>query len=146
LKLLIAILLLSTLVSCRGKNSPTRQESISGIDSTDMTPGSTDQTSISTTVPSEASNLHLATTPQKNSESTSKPQNFSYKVIPAPKNTFGYEIYLDGKAIPGMPGLQGFSTKDKAEKTAKFVIRKLQNNIMPPTVSEKELDSLGVLK
>lgn len=65
---------------------------------------------------------------------------------------FGYDIKIDGKMnihqpnIPGLPGNDGFTTEDKAKKTGEFVAYKIRNNIMPPSVSEKELDSLGVLK
>jgi len=45
-----------------------------------------------------------------------------------------------------MPGNNGFRTKEQAERTAKFVISKIQKNIMPPTVTIQELDSLKVLK
>ncbi|MDF2456563.1 MAG: hypothetical protein K0R51_2556 [Cytophagaceae bacterium] len=65
---------------------------------------------------------------------------------------WGYDLYIDGKKtihqphIPGVSGMKGFDTKEKAEKTANFVLFKLKNNIMPPSVSKEELDSLGVLK
>ncbi len=65
---------------------------------------------------------------------------------------FGYDIYRNNTlyihqpGIPALPGNKGFSTMANAQKTAKLVIRKIQNNILPPSVSMQELDSLGVLK
>lgn len=65
---------------------------------------------------------------------------------------YGYAILVFGERQvnqphkPGMPGLNGFKTADDAKKVGEFVAYKIRNNIMPPTVSIQELDSLGVLK
>ena len=70
------------------------------------------------------------------------------------KNTelsgFGYDIILDGHTyvhqpnIPAIPGNNGFSSERSARKVAELVSFKIRNNIMPPTIEVKELDSLGV--
>ena len=63
---------------------------------------------------------------------------------------FGYDIILEGHtyvhqpSIPAVPGNNGFSSEEQARKVAEFVSNKIRNNIMPPTVEVKELDSLGV--
>ena len=63
---------------------------------------------------------------------------------------YGYDIILDGHTyvhqpnIPALPGNNGFSTEEKARKVAELVSFKIHNNIMPPTVEVRELDSLGV--
>ncbi len=63
---------------------------------------------------------------------------------------FGYDIILDGHTyvhqpnIPALPGNNGFSTEEMARKVAELISFKIHNNIMPPTVEVKELDSLGV--
>ena len=63
---------------------------------------------------------------------------------------FGYDIILDGHTyvhqpnIPALPGNNGFSTEEMARKVAELVSFKIHNNIMPPTVEVRELDSLGV--
>lgn len=65
---------------------------------------------------------------------------------------YGYAILVFGARQvnqphkPGMPGLAGFNTAADAKKTGEFVAYKIRNNIMPPTVSMQEMDSLGVLK
>ena len=65
---------------------------------------------------------------------------------------YGYDIYLNQKIyvhqphIPAIAGSRGFSTPDYAKRTGEFVAYKIKHNIMPPSVSPKELDSLGVLK
>ena len=64
---------------------------------------------------------------------------------------WGYEVliknkpYIRQETIPAISGNRGFSSKEKAEKAAQFVIYKIEKNIMPPTVTVAELDSLGVL-
>lgn len=65
--------------------------------------------------------------------------------------TWGYRILKDGAQfinqphIPAVQGNAGFSNQEKAEKAGNFVLKKLHNGIVPPTVSYSELDSLGVL-
>ena len=74
------------------------------------------------------------------------------KIIPSANNTFGYDILLYGKplvhqpSIPGLPGNDGFTTKEKAQKVAELVLKKIRNNEMPPTVTIEELNNLAVLK
>lgn len=68
-----------------------------------------------------------------------------------PKLGFGYNVLIDGAifihqtSIPAMPGNNAFSTKEKAELVANLMIHKLKNNIMPPSISKQELDSLNIL-
>ena len=74
------------------------------------------------------------------------------KIIPSANNTFGYDILMNGRPlvhqpnIPGLPGNEGFTTKERAQKVAEFVLKKIRNNEMPPTVTIEELNTLGVLK
>ena len=64
---------------------------------------------------------------------------------------YGYDIYVDNGLkvhqphIPAVSGNKGFATEEKAKRAGEFVGNKFRNNIMPPSVSPKELDSLGVL-
>lgn len=68
-----------------------------------------------------------------------------------PKSGFGYNILIDGdlfihqNSIPSLPGNTAFPSQEKAELVANLVIHKLKNNIMPPSVSKQELDSLKTL-
>ncbi len=63
---------------------------------------------------------------------------------------FGYDLLVDGKImvhqpnIPAVMGNRGFVTEADAQKTAALVKHKLQNNIMPPSVTIQELDSIGI--
>jgi hypothetical protein len=64
---------------------------------------------------------------------------------------FGYDVYLDQKLyvhqphVPAVAGNKGFSSMENARRTGEFVAYKIKHNIMPPSVSPHELDSLGVL-
>lgn len=74
------------------------------------------------------------------------------RIIPSVNKTFGYEIAVNGKTlvrqpnIPALPGNDGFTTKGRAQKVADFVVKKIRNNEMPPTVTVEDLNSMGVLK
>ena len=65
---------------------------------------------------------------------------------------YGYDILLYNAIYnhqphkPGMPGVSGFKSAADAKKTGEFVAYKIRNNIMPPSLTPEELDSLGVLK
>jgi hypothetical protein len=70
-----------------------------------------------------------------------------------PKLTgFGYNIliydaiYNHQPHIPAINGMRGFHTQEQAHKAAELVVYKIRNNIMPPSLSPQELDSLGTLK
>ena len=74
------------------------------------------------------------------------------KIIPSAKKTFGYDILLYKKPlvhqpnIPGLPGNDGFTTRERAQTVAEFVVKKIRKNEMPPTVSIEDLNKMGVLK
>ena len=76
----------------------------------------------------------------------------SIKIIPSVKKTFGYDILLHGRPLihqpnmPGLPGNEGFTTRERAQKVAEFVVKKIRKNEMPPTVTIEDLNSMNVLK
>ena len=78
------------------------------------------------------------------------PAPIHYKIIAAAGHSFGYDIYSNGKilvhqvSIPGLPGNQGFTRRKDAEKVAALVVKKLEKNIMPPTVTRAEMDELKI--
>lgn len=65
---------------------------------------------------------------------------------------YGYDIYIFKSRyvhqphIPAINGNRGFDTKADARKTAEFIVYKIRNNIMPPSVTVQELDSLDILR
>jgi len=85
------------------------------------------------------------TNPYANAEITTK-------IIPSANNTYGYDILMYGRPlvhqpnIPGLPGNEGFATREKAQKVADFVVKKIKNNEMPPTVTAEDLNKMGVMK
>ncbi|MFN8286276.1 MAG: DUF4907 domain-containing protein [Chitinophagales bacterium] len=90
-------------------------------------------------------------TPSFPSNENLKQAKFTYRIITATNNTSCYDILMDGKlfihqtSIPGMPGNEGFKTKEQAGRVAELVIQKLKNGEMPPTVSEEEMRKLKAL-
>lgn len=76
---------------------------------------------------------------------------YSARIIFTDSLGWGYQIF-DGNTmfinqlhIPSIQGNRGFKSREAAQLTANFILHKLANGIFPPTVDEKELDSLGVL-
>ena len=78
--------------------------------------------------------------------------DLSYNIIDAPNNSFGYDVYAEGRlmihqtSIPGLPGNEGFKTRDDAIKVAEMVMYKIRKGEMPPTVTSEEMKQLGVIK
>lgn len=88
----------------------------------------------------------------KNEIDNNTPTASQYQVIVTENNLgYGYQILKDGKltidqpTIPAIQGNQSFSSKEKAQKTAEYLIEKLNKGVFPPTISVEELDSLKVL-
>ena len=76
---------------------------------------------------------------------------YSARIIFTDSLGWGYQIF-DGNTmlinqlhIPSIQGNRGFKSREAAQLTANFILYKLSNGVFPPTVDEKELDSLGVL-
>ena len=75
----------------------------------------------------------------------------TYKIIDAPKQTYGYDVFADGRLMIhqpsalALPGNEGFKTKD-ASKVAALVIGKIRKGEMPPTISIDEMKELKVIK
>jgi len=73
-----------------------------------------------------------------------------YKIINSDQNTFGYDILDNNRlmihqpAMPAVPGNKGFATKEDAAKVAKLVIKKINKNILPPSVTPQELNNLKI--
>ena len=78
------------------------------------------------------------------------PSPYTYTIIPAADHTWCYDVYQNGRvfihqtSIPGQPGNLGFARKKDAEKIAALVVFKLENHVLPPTVTRQEMDSLHI--
>ncbi len=77
--------------------------------------------------------------------------NLTWELIPSENNTWGYKIVLEGSPMiiqaskPGLPGNEGFKTREQAQKLAEFVMAKIRNGQMPPTVSIEDLQRMNAL-
>lgn len=78
------------------------------------------------------------------------PPAITYNIFPADSQTYGYDIFVDGKkyihqsTIPALAGTRGFATKADAAIVAEFVITKIRKRIVPPTITRAELTALGI--
>ena len=84
-------------------------------------------------------------------ESNDAKHDYSARIIYTDSLGWGYQIFDGNKMminqihIPSIQGRKGFKSRESAQITANFILYKLANDLFPPTVDEKELDSLGVL-
>lgn len=82
----------------------------------------------------------------------SEGKEWTYKVVMNSEKNWGYQLFQNGTmiinqtSIPSVQGIAGFDTKEKADRTARHIISKLEKGVFPPTVDKKELDSLKVLR
>jgi chitinase len=85
--------------------------------------------------------------PKQSEQKTSKDQ-MQYITFQNADGTFGYDILSAGKLlihqpnIPALPGNAGFYNEDDAVKTANLVIQKINAGIMPPSVTEAEIQGI----
>ena len=99
--------------------------------------------------------VNIQETIQKSSDScwgdNIKSPVLTYKLIPGINNTWGYDILVDGRirihqsSIPSHPGNEGFKSKEKAEKVARLVIKKMKNGESLPGITAEELKKLNAI-
>ncbi len=76
---------------------------------------------------------------------------FVVQPIPAEANTWGFEIYADGKrlirqlSIPALPGNRGFATQELARKAGGLMVDKLRQGQMPPSLTKEELQKAHLI-
>jgi len=76
--------------------------------------------------------------------------NVTYTIINTGTNTYGYDVYNNGRkiihqpVIPGVAGHAGFTSKEDAEKVAQLVTGKMKSGQMPPAVTAAELRTLNI--
>ena len=64
---------------------------------------------------------------------------------------WGFDIFRNGKKyvhqphIPAINGLMGFASEEDALAVANLMMDKLERNIVPPSVSPSEIDSLEIV-
>ena len=76
---------------------------------------------------------------------------FAVQPILSEANTWGFEIYADGKrlirqlSIPSLPGNRGFGTRELARKAGDLMVDKLRQGQMPPTLTKEELQKAHLI-
>lgn len=86
---------------------------------------------------------------ENNAELTDTLDHFSFSTIES-ENGWGYDIFNNGDLyihqphIPAISGIQGFFSEEDAAECAQLAIHKIENGIVPPTLSRTEMDSLGI--
>ena len=94
-------------------------------------------------------NLLVAQT-ATNKKGKAAQSDFTIKTYNTANTGWGYDIYQKGKLlihqphIPAIAGNKGFSTEAEAKKIGTLMQKKIEKNIMPPTIEIKELDSLKI--
>lgn len=75
-----------------------------------------------------------------------KNAEFQIKTYQNNSGGYGYDIFVNSARtihqphIPGLRGVKGFDLESQAEQAANLVIDKLQSGMMPPTITEQEID------
>jgi hypothetical protein len=137
LLLVISLILISSMISCKS------QQSSQETTKPDVVAGKTIEE------PKEVAKSSDTTKPKDNPYKNAKIDIVTYKVDTL---GWGYDIllwssrYVHQPSIPALPGNRGFAEDSLARKAAEFIVKKIRNNIIPPSVTIQELDSLGVLK
>jgi len=76
---------------------------------------------------------------------------YSFQTTFNEEQGWGYQLLDNGKVfinqphIPAVQGNKGFSSEEKAIKCAEYALKKVDEGMIPPTLTKIELDSLGVL-
>ena len=77
-------------------------------------------------------------------------EGLSLKITESEHLGFGFEI-LQGTStliiqphIPAIQGIKGFETAEQASIIGNYMIYKINNGIMPPSISVQDLDSLEI--
>jgi hypothetical protein len=91
------------------------------------------------------------TVPAKKKVSEQIKNKASWNVFHTPDIGWGYRIFrgakliIDQQHIPAVPGIKGFDSRSKAEQTAQYIMQLVAAGNDRPSVSTKELDSIGVI-
>ncbi len=141
MKNLLIITLLVFSVACNNADQPKENETPKAAENAAASPS-----------PAQEMAPSADTMSQKKMESPASNSKLTVKTYKNEDSGWGYDIlandkpYIHQPHIPAVPGIRGFSTEEKAMKAAEFVISKIKKGAGMPTISVKEMDSLGVTK
>lgn len=74
--------------------------------------------------------------------------SYSYKVFQSLDSSWGFDLIDNGKILihqsikPALSGNKGFSKNEYAEEAAQLMIKKMENGIMPPSLSADEVKTI----
>ena len=128
MRLILPFLLLISLFSCSDSEKSPKSPSPSPV--VEKVLPRKKQSVVKPTMPSPVSKYSVATFLQ--------PEGWGYYI-----SENGKQI-INQQTIPGVPGNQGFKTSEEALKVAELVRSKMENGTFPPTISEEELQKLGI--
>ncbi len=57
----------------------------------------------------------------------------------------GDRLFIHQQSVPGLPGNEGFKTKEAASKVATLVVSKIQKGEMPPSITLDEMKKLKAI-
>ncbi len=83
---------------------------------------------------------------QSKADSTRK---ITYSIIAVGAEAYGYDILVNGKVfihqttVPAVPGIRAFARKEDAVKVARLIVTKIEQGIMPPSVTKAEMEAIG---
>ena len=87
---------------------------------------------------------------KKNKQQELVGENLSLKITNSEYTGFGFEILQGTRPliiqphIPAIQGIKGFKTKEQASIIGNYMIYKINNGIMPPSITVHDLDSLEI--
>lgn len=88
---------------------------------------------------------------QPNDSSSAQTVNIDVRVFQS-GDGWGYDIYMNEKMyvhqphIPAVSGNHAFRSENDARKAGELMVYKIRNNVMPPSITIEELDSIGIQK
>lgn len=132
---LLQILLAACVVSCSSQNKSAEREEEPAPDKVEVITNTDDEKQHAESKPSSTANIEVKTFLHNND---------------GHKEGYGYDIVVDGKLyihqphIPAVSGNHSFKTEADAKKAGELAAYKIRNNIMPPSITVEELDSLGI--
>lgn len=92
----------------------------------------------------------LGCSEKKSENGRQRAKAFQLEVFQADHHSYGFEIRKDQElvirqeSIPGSKRKEGFRSPKDARKVGELMIRKLDQGHFPPSVSQRELDSLQI--
>ncbi len=111
-----------------------------------------ESSSFQSTVSTDANADSFAVKPSLSPSNKMEVKTFEVKDSTGKTQGWGYDIYIENKKmihqpiIPAIPGNRAFKTESDAKKTGLFALGKMIKEATLPTITTKELDSLGVIK